>query len=151
MDIEEIKNKVVNACKRVSDTEPGVWRTSEWNICSHLQSVLNEVFSDYNVDVELIKHDGRRPDIVIHKRGNNDDNLVIFQVKKDPNLRDIQSDLDKILGTFFAEPYNYTFGVLISIGKVPESLPEFDLDRIGIVEVDGWVLDQGNQEDDSWL
>lgn len=142
MDIDEILEKVRSVCKHISDTDSGVWHTSEWNICSHIQSGLVHVFPDYNLDVELIKRDGRRPDIVIHHRGNNTDNLVVFQVKVRPTAKDLQDDMDKINETFFAEPYNYKFGVLISIGQLPAKLPEFDKDKVGILEVYGWVLDE---------
>lgn len=148
MNIEEIKEKVRSACKQISDTEPGVWRTTEWNICSHLQNQLNKIFSNYNVDVELIKHDGRRPDIVIHKRGNNSDNFIVFQVKKDPSTKDIQEDLDKINETFFNDPYYYKFGMFISIGELPKTLPKFDAKKIGIVEVYGWIVDEGTDDSD---
>lgn len=141
MNIQKIKENVVLACKQISDTESGVWNTTEWNICSHLRGGFCGVFPGYNIDVELIKDDGRRPDIVIHKRGNNSDNLVVFQAKKDPTTKDIQDDLDKINETFFNDPYNYKFGVFISIGKLPNLLPQFDKNKIGIVEVYGWILD----------
>lgn len=142
MDVNEILEKVRNVCKHISDTDSGVWRTSEWNICSHMQSGLAQAFPEHNLDVELIKHDGRRPDIVIHHRGDNTDNLVVFQVKIRPNAKDLQDDLDKINETFFAEPYNYKFGVLVSIGELPSKLPEFDKEKVGILEVHGWVLDE---------
>ena len=141
MNIEKIKNKSRLACKKISDTESGIWSTSEWNICSHIQNNLNEIFLDYNVDVELIKKDRRRPDIVIHKRGNNLDNLVAFQVKKNPSTKDIQDDLAKINETFFKGPYFYKFGIFISIDKLPNIIPEFDHSKIGIVEVYGWNVD----------
>jgi len=148
MNIEEIKEKVSSACKHISDTDSGIWHTTEWNICSHLQTVLNEVFSEYDVDVELIKYDGRRPDIVIHKRGNNSDNLIVFQAKKNPTMKDIRDDLNKITETFFEDPYFYKFGILISIGRLPDNLPDFDKDKIGIIEVYGWVLDESIPESD---
>ena len=149
MDIEQIKDKVILACKKISDTEPSIWHTTEWNICSHIQCNINEIFSEYNVDVELIKNDRRRPDIAIHKRGNNSDNLVVFQVKKRPSVNDIKEDLKKIKETFFKEPYSYKFGIFISIGKLPNDLPEFDISKIGIIEVYGWILDEETQEEDS--
>jgi len=151
MNIAGIIEKTRDACKHISDNESGIWHTTEWNICSHLQSRLNEVFSGYNVDVELIKNDGRRPDIVIHQRGSNSDNLVVFQAKKNPSTKDIQEDLDKISETFFGNPYFYKFGVLISIGKLPDPLPDFDKSKIGIVEVYGWIRDESENKSDIQL
>ena|SRR3989344_4437048 len=110
----------------------------EWNICHHLAGELENQFSEYNIDIELIKHDGRRPDIVIHHRGVNMNNLVVFQVKKNPSRRDIEEDLTKINETFFSEPYNYRYGIFISVGKLPGSLPDFNQTKIRILEVYGW-------------
>ncbi|HMO77707.1 MAG TPA: hypothetical protein PKA42_02320 [Candidatus Paceibacterota bacterium] len=146
MNINEILEKVKVVCKNISDNDSGIWHTSEWNICSHIQSGLVYAFPEYNLDVELIKHDGRRPDIVIHHRGNNTDNLVVFQVKIRPTAKDLQDDMDKINETFFAEPYNYKFGVLISIGQLPKKLPEFDKGKVGILEVYGWALDETTRD-----
>ena len=151
MNIEEIKEKTKSACQLISDTDSGVWYTSEWNICSHIRSRLEEFFSEHNVDVELVKEDLRRPDIAIHRRGDNSDNLIAFQAKKNPTTQDLKDDLNKITETFFKNPYLYKFGVLISIGKLPEILPEFDITRIGIVQVYGWVLDVGEKKDDTHL
>ncbi len=151
MEIQEILNKTTLACKQISDTEPEIWKTTEWNICSHLQSKLNEMFSKHNVDVELIKNDRKRPDIAIHKRSNHSDNLVVFQAKKNPKTKDLQEDLDKINETFFKDPYFYKFGILISIGKLPNVLPDFDKSKIGIVEVYGWVLDNNEIKSDMKL
>jgi hypothetical protein len=147
MNIEEILKKVHSVCKYISDNDSSVWNTSEWNICSHIQHRLKDEFSDYDIDVELIKHNRRRPDIVVHKRGNNTDNFIVFQVKKDPTLKDVQDDLDKINNTFFKKPYCYKLGIFISIGKLPIPLPKFNTDKIGIIEVHGWVLDKNRNDD----
>ena len=138
--LEEISQEVSIALKWISDNDSGIWSTSEWNICSHIADALRRQFSDLDVDVELIKHDGRRPDIVIHGRGHNEKNLVVFQIKKKPNLKGIAEDLQKINTTFFNEPYNYAYGIFISIGELPEQLPEFDKTKIRIHSVSGWEL-----------
>jgi len=148
MDIQEIKENVAFVCKQISDTESLIWHTSEWNICSHIQSKLQEIFSGYNVDVELVKKDKRRPDITIHRRGRHSDNLVAFEVKKGPKTKDIQEDLDKINETFFKDPYFYKFGIFISIGKLPDVLPEFDKSKIGIIEVYDWEIDHNDDNCD---
>ena len=138
--LEEISQIVYESLKWISDNDSGVWFTTEWNICNHLSSLFRERFKDFDVDVELIKHDGRRPDIVIHGRGHNENNLVVFQVKKKPSYQDVVEDLKKITETFFGEPYNYAYGIFISIGKLPDKLPEFDKNKIHIHSVSGWKL-----------
>ena len=138
--IEDVSQKVHQALQWISDNDSGVWSRSEWNICSHLAGVFRERFEDFDVDVELIKHDGRRPDIVIHGRGHNENNLAVFQVKKKPSYQDIIEDLKKITETFFSEPYKYAYGIFISIGKLPDELPEFDKNKMRIHFVSGCKL-----------
>lgn len=140
MNIDEILNKITKAIQRISDTRSSVWSTAERNICHHVASELEKDFPKYDIDIELDKEDRRRPDIIIHKRGNNKNNLIIFQAKKDPSIKDIEDDIKKINETFFREPYLYTFGIFISIGKLPKQLPKFNSNKIRIVEVYGWKI-----------
>lgn len=145
--INEVLNKTTEVLKKVSDTDSSIWRTTEWNICHHIASRLKENFPNYDVDIELIKNNRRRPDIVIHKRGNNKDNLVVFQVKKAPKIQDIKNDIKKINETFFKKPYLYKFGFLISVGEIPiqiselfKKLPKFNLDRMRIITISGYEI-----------
>ncbi len=142
MNINEVLERISNACKAISNNESSVWSTNEWNICAHLRDRLNHEFTNFDVDVEPVKHNRMRPDIVIHKRGDNSVNLVVLQAKKRPSEYDLKDDLSKINNTFFKEPYRYEYGVLLCIGKLPHKLPDFDINRIGIVEVNGWELDE---------
>lgn len=138
MDINDIKEKVKLAAQWISDNDHMVWRTSEQNICSHLRQALQSQFPEYDLDVELVKYTRQRPDITIHHRGNHSDNFVVFEVKKDPTIKEFTADLKKIESTYFGAPYNYRYGMLVSVGKLPTPLPEFDLARIGVLEVYGW-------------
>lgn len=137
--IQEVQGLVHQATKSISDNQPELWHMPELSICHHLAGELAKLFTGFNVDVELIKDDRRRPDIVIHQRGHNKNNLVIFQVKKNPTTQQVVEDLFKINDTFFREPYSYKYGVFISVGKLPESLPDFDKSKIGFIQVYGWA------------
>lgn len=138
--LDDLMIPIVNAIQKISDTSSSIWHLNEVSICSRISANLKEVIPDYDVDIELQKHDARRPDIIIHKLGTNNDNLVVFQVKKKPSKKEIADDLQKIYETFFAEPYQYKFGVFICIGKLPEELPEFPIDRIRLIQVDGYKI-----------
>jgi restriction endonuclease S subunit len=71
--------------------------TSEWNLTHHLAESLKRVFEKYDVDVELIKDPtNERPDIVVHKRGVNDYNLLAIEVKIKPTKTDVQQDVEKL-------------------------------------------------------
>lgn len=138
IDIEKIKIKVLACLEWITDNDPSIWRTNEMNICSHLRSLLAQQFSLHDVDVELRKETGQRPDICIHSRGNNLANLVAFEVKIKPSFNEVITDLDKIRTTYFNEPYKYKYGVFIAIGDIKKKLPDYDLSRIAIFTVSGY-------------
>lgn len=145
--IRKILSIVRDAIEYISDNQSSVWGTPELNICHHLACELKKKFSDFDIDVELIKDDRRRPDIVIHKRGNNENNLVVFQVKINPTSTDIKEDLFKIEDTFFRAPYSYKYGLFISVGKLPNPLPEFDSSKIRFIQIYGWKVAKSTSTD----
>lgn len=140
MTLDEIVNKTREAIQKISDTNSPIWHTTEWNICHHIATNLKDSFTDFDIDVELEKIDRRRPDIVVHRRGNNENNLVVFQIKKHPSIQEIRDDIKKINETFFQKPYLYKFGIFVSVGQLPKPLPKFDQNKIKIVEVYGWKI-----------
>ena len=84
--------------------------------CEIKYSVDLEYNKNYN-DPKRIQIDDKnkntkaiRPDIIIHERENNNNNLIAFEIKK--NYTD-SYDLKKIKG-LFRRPYNYKYGCLIS-------------------------------------
>jgi len=54
------------------------------------------------------------PDIIIHKRGIQEDNLLVIEVKKSSNIN--SGDFDRMkLHKFLQEPYNYAYGLFLRI------------------------------------
>jgi hypothetical protein len=140
MTLNEITENTLKTIKEISDNDSLIWSTVELNICSHLRERLQKYFPGYDVDVELEKIDRRRPDIIVHKRGGNKNNLVVFQVKKHPNESDVTDDLNKINQTFFNAPYNYKYGIFISVKELPKQLPDYDKSRIKLIQISGWKI-----------
>ena len=136
--LANVVEKTVEAIKYISNNAPLVWKQTEWAICGRLQCSLINRFPDYDIDIELKKDDGRRPDIVIHKLGNNKNNLVAIEVKKDPSKKDVTEDLNKITERYFEKPYLYRYGIFVSIGRLPKGLPQYDRSRIKLIQVYGW-------------
>jgi len=64
-----------------------------------------KIIIDENYNTKAI-----RPDIIVHKRGTNEHNLIAFEIKK--GYTD-HHDLEKIKG-LLKKPYNYVYGCLIS-------------------------------------
>ena len=83
---------------------------------SHVSySVDLEYNKNYNKPKKIIIDENNntkaiRPDIIIHERGNNDNNLIAFEIKKDYTS---QYDIAKIK-SLLKGPYNYKYGCLIS-------------------------------------
>lgn len=92
---------------------------------------LEQLFKGYDIDCEYDKHgkltkelegisecslermtDRILPDILIHKRGNDSDNLVVFEIKSKTDANDC--DIRKLeLMTKKNGQFNYSFGVFI--------------------------------------
>lgn len=99
-------------------------------IAARLAHHLCAEFPDRNVDVEYNRHraDPKRlrlggenlhswslvtPDIVVHSRGSDDNNLLVVEVKKADDRRDHSRDRRRI--TRFHRAYNYRFGLFLVI------------------------------------
>jgi hypothetical protein len=95
-------------------------RAATHRLACHLQ----KHFSGWNADCEYNRK-GRnpkeldgvlvRPDIIIHKRDSNDDNLLCIEAKKSgESIKKINADRKKLQGfTRSAGEYKYRFGLLI--------------------------------------
>ena len=110
---------------------------------------LREYFVDYDVDVEYNRHGtqvkrlyrlGRLvenhprdrdetqpqsvlPDVIVHKRGVNDSNLLVIEVKQSSNRQGMNGDQQRIKA--FREQLGYEVGVLVvcQTGDRPEIYP----------------------------
>ena len=119
MRIDEVKNYLDRAKARVEDEDRHLLRfdVSERCIAARLAMYLREYLDDYDVDVEynrdgpdvkLLHHVMRDcprnreskcvlPDVVVHKRGVKDSNLLVIEMKKaSAKQSDIKSDCQRI-------------------------------------------------------
>jgi hypothetical protein len=118
--------------------------TNERSITHKLAEYLQQEFPQMDVDCEYNRH-GREtkiiqvprdnvnwddteartvfPDIIIHKRGIDESNLLVVEVKKSSNPQTREFDRIKLMA-FTAYPYNYQFGLLleISVNGKPDKL-----------------------------
>ena len=99
------------------------------------QYFIDNKINDYHVDREYDKHinNGRdndnlkilrhskkrthshRPDIIIHKRGNNDNNLLFVEVKKNKGITTGDNDDLKLSCATSSKLFNYTLGLYLNI------------------------------------
>ena len=99
----------------------------------YLQELMyNSAIKDYNLDVEYNRNMGYLkclpntdwekygafPDLIIHKRGNNDSNLLVIEFKThwNKNKTDVKLDIDK-LKAFIKEPYAYKKSLFVMLNE----------------------------------
>ncbi|MBU4141458.1 hypothetical protein KKE99_01135 [Patescibacteria group bacterium] len=127
-------------------------------LACYLEQFLNEesnVLRSYEVDLEYDKNYNElkkiiideynnakaiRPDIIVHKRETNEDNLIAFEIKKGYTNK---HDLKKIKG-LLRSPYNYAYGCLISylptkrhikiklLSNQGQEMADFNVDKNGL-------------------
>lgn len=104
---------------------------------TYLQNrIKNSIFENYNIDCEYNRNIdlekkyhsnngdilGCYPDIIIHKRGTNDDNLIVIEVKTWWNTN-TKHDEDKLRHfTNQTSDYRYEYGLSITFGKDEDSV-----------------------------
>lgn len=83
--------------------------------------------SGYDVDVEYNRNGretkrlvrgkrGKRPDIIIHERGSNENNLLIIEIKKNEPMKNGNSDDSKLCGaTDENHDFRYKLGLYLSL------------------------------------
>jgi len=108
----------------------------EVTISCKLAQYLFIEFKEYDVDCEYNRHlndkkeatiNGKkkviRPDIVIHKRGTDENNLVYLEIKTDHNAQSRKKDYDKIRAMTKQDgDYKYQLGVFIDFNRNKENL-----------------------------
>lgn len=120
MNEKEIKEKLENAIKNLFINQEDIFKftqesgVTEWNLAHHLAFEIQKEFPEYQHDIELTKHsfNNRRPDIILHKRGNHNNNFLVIEVKY---LKNTQNDINKIKNYWFEHPLRYKFGASIRI------------------------------------
>jgi hypothetical protein len=103
----------------------------ERTIAAKLACYLAPHFPEYSVDVEYNRHglDPKRvdlpvgcrggghllvlPDVIVHKRDNDGDNLLVIQIKKETNPE--PRYCDRVIIQAMMQDFHYTFGLLIDL------------------------------------
>ena len=135
MRTDEAKNYLERAIARLehADCHLLVVNVSERCIAARLAMYLREYFVDYDVDVEYNRHgpdvkqlhevvqdcprdrddEGQSvlPDVVVHRRGGDDSNLLVIEMKKSSNQSRMDSDRKRIRA--FCKELGYNVGALV--------------------------------------
>lgn len=130
----DIKVKIEEALKKLYQNDYSLIKRkcSERSIVFRLGLYLANSLADYgfDVDCEYNKNGnrpktlwGRRfnyPDIIVHKRESNENNLLIVEVKTPNDTQSVhfQNDADKLIAFTREDPYLYRLGVHVYISAI---------------------------------
>jgi hypothetical protein len=93
---------------------------TEWNIAHHLATEVSKRFPDYDCDLDVCKPnlEHRRPDIIVHRRGTHDHNLLVIEIKRD--RANVDGEIEKICTWWFAQRLHYEYGAVVVINEYEE-------------------------------
>jgi len=92
---------------------------TEWNLAHHLANEIHKYIFWLNYDLDVIKRNfgDRRPDIIFHKRGINELNFLVVEVKRDSS---VEEDIRRIQSYWMKGKLKYPFGASIKIVSANE-------------------------------
>lgn len=123
MNKNEIEEKINRALSNLYEKDKIFLenRVNERTVSAKLACYLEKEFPDYSVDVEYNRHGveiktikGPKrilPDIVIHKRGSDDYNLLAIEIK----IRNYNKERDEEKLKYLTKHYKYKFGLFIKL------------------------------------
>ena len=135
MNLQEVKDRIIKCINKMYKNDSDLLTKNIYEVtisCKLVQYLFSEFF-DYDVDCEYDKHKNnkeeieidnqikeRRPDILIHKRGNDNNNLAVIEMKKSTSTGDRQLDYKKLKSmTLQTGKYRYKLGLFVdlAVGK----------------------------------
>ena len=137
MDFKTLNQKVDKALNQLKKNDNLLLKVNvnERTICHKLAEYLQKEFSKLSVDCEYNRHQEITktldvpkdlvdwndiesktvfPDIVVHKRKTDNENLLVIEIKKSSNKIHHQFDITKVKALTM-RPYNYKFGLFLEI------------------------------------
>lgn len=136
MKLDVIKRKIKHCIERIYEDDSDLFDRNNYEvtISSKLAQYLFVEFKEYDVDCEYDKHINQekevkelnqniRPDIIIHRRGTDEENLVYIEIKTDHNRESRELDYCKIKAmTKQKGEYGYSLGLFIDFNRDKENL-----------------------------
>ena len=106
-----------------------------WNY--NVDCEYNRNFNNPKILENISNKNGVRPDIIIHKRWSNDDNLLVIEIKKDSNAEAQSWSDDEKLRWFTSsdDQYRYTYWVYLMFDT--EGLKEYKIYKKGNI-ISSW-------------
>ncbi|MFW3340061.1 hypothetical protein ACN9JY_10010 [Aliarcobacter butzleri] len=139
MEEAKIKTKIEQALKKLKDRDSILleYNLNERTISHKLGIYIENIFTGYDVDCEYnrisssckildifpkkcVNNDDTKaitvyPDIIVHKRGNNDENYIVIEIKKSTNNSPEEIAYDKRKLKEYKSQLGYKFAIFINI------------------------------------
>ncbi|MGQ3684220.1 MAG: hypothetical protein ACUBOA_04275 [Candidatus Loosdrechtia sp.] len=120
--IEPIGAMLTSAIRNLFDQQPDVLRNTsrmgmtEWNLGHHLANEIAKYIFWLNHDMDVMKrnYNNRRPDIIFHKRGSNDLNYLVIEIKCNNST---SGDIKRIKRDWMGDELHYRFGATIVVNS----------------------------------
>ena len=135
MNLNVIKKNILHCIEKIYENDSDLFNRNnhEITISCKLAQYLFIEFKEFDVDCEYDKHIDQvkynselnqniRPDIIIHKRGTDEDNLVYIEIKTDHNRDSRMFDIEKIKSvTKQDSEFKYRLGLFIDFNREKEN------------------------------
>jgi len=124
MSIQNIIGTIlISAIRNLFDKQPDVLTNTsltgmtEWNYGHHLANEIAKYIFWLNHDLDVTKRNrnNKRPDIIFHKRGMNNLNFLVIEIKtSNPS----EEDIEKIKKDWMSGQLQYRFGATVSVKSI---------------------------------
>ena len=123
MKIRDLRKLLENAVESLFTNQPNIFDftsetgQTEWNLAHHYANEVWRSLPSFECDLDVVKANigNKRPDIIFHKRGSNDSNFLVIEVKRDGDSAEIRSDINKIKLYWFGDHLHYKFGATVNL------------------------------------
>ena len=133
--LRTLLEKAINECYKKDRylIDKGMEQASVARIFYYMQRAIEfeddfDVLREYHLDCEYYKHGedkkiteshpkGSRPDVILHKRGTDDDNLLIIEFKSYSNNDCIDDYIKLKEFTSVSEVYRYSLGIFAKLNR----------------------------------
>jgi hypothetical protein len=135
MNLDVIKRNILHCIDKIYENDYALFERNNYEVtisCKLAQYLFVE-FKKFDVDCEYNKHIDQekynselnqniRPDIIIHKRGTDEDNLVYIEIKTDHNRELRTFDYEKIKSMTKQDgEYKYSLGLFVDFNRIKEN------------------------------
>lgn len=128
---QDLAIAISTALKQLLENEAHLFvhDASERAICAHLLAYLKPLLSNWDLDVEYNRNisDPKKvrlrnviPDLIVHKRGSNDHNLLAVELKIKCNSYKKAKDIEKLQS--YCDELGYKYGLFLDI-DISSDLP----------------------------